>query len=318
MAYGKQGVLFEYMKAPAGIVGPIKSLWRDFRGLLACTRGDTENCIFFTMWEEPSIVNKTQAITVNMKAINKNIDSDGSFNIKITLDVNNKYVDFLEVIPKCYVDGQEVDVEGLESYAQGIGFVFPKSETTRHTSFYCSGSVEPLPGTYTKKLEVVLERPMIVLSHLPVWLQKGSEHQRGVQSSFMENWAPYTFAIASLSDQPFDVGDYGFSLILKQVDDDSELKSIEWIRVMADSERVSIDCDDFDVIGDNDLQIEDINKNELLKYSTKRTIETYMFNCKLHVLNAPSEEEKAFIRARTLYIVETKERFILKGYGIAT
>ena len=316
LIFSFKGTILEYMKVP-GAAGPIKGLWTDFsHNIWPCMKGDTENCFLFTMWEEPSIVNKTQAISINMKVFDVKIDSSGDFNVKVSLDVNNRYVDNLKVVPKCYVyDSQkkEVTVEGLESYAQGNAFAFPKSDKTEHTSFYCSGNVETLAGAYTKQLEVVLERPTLVSSYLPIWLQSKSQHQRGIQSSVMENWAPYTFSIVLGSDQPLEARDYGFSLKLKQADIDSKLKSIQWIRATAGSSDVSIECLGFNEMANNDLQIQNIDEQKLKQYKTTRKTETYAFNCKLHVLNAPIDETQTLINARALYTIETKKTFLLKS-----
>ncbi len=315
ISYWRIGFVPSFIKA-AGIGSMVSSIGKDLLNLWACMRGDVDNCIFFTMFEEPTIINKTESVQIDMKVYNDVIDENGDFDVTVELDVYNNVLDFVQIKPYCILeyDGlkQEIQPTQLEAFSQGNTFVFEKSSSKQTTAFHCQGHISDLPEIAVAKLTVVLQRPVLVSSYMQIRTMQHAK-ERVQEKSFMEQAAPYLFWISIPSSQPFDVGQYTMRLLLKQSDYDAKLKSIEWIRAIVQSNDIALYCDDFKQIKQNEVELTNIE--DIRKYLvSKKNVETYSFNCKLDVLAASEKEQKALVKATTLYVVESKKTFTLKKF----
>ncbi len=284
-----------------------------------CFQADPR-CPFWINWD-PEIQSPEEVLEVNVNFKNKDIRQD-TIKLDALISVSNPEVFKLHLVPKCYLGdnfekSREIRIENMGSYASGNEFVFDMSSETQETSLTCSSEVPECTATSTNPKNVcstnvylVLERPVILNGVWPIYIgQKYSSVGPKQVKTELANNVPYSIALHSPNDLPFDQGKQGgykFYIAIKQRDEDTTLKNIEIIRIIF-PEGIMADCDYFSAEG-NELVIRNINETWMkANYISYDSVDKeYSFSCYLQVTKAPIYAERAAIEIESSYTVESR------------
>lgn len=264
-------------------------------------------CPFLVDWESPNVQSAQEELNVKVEFSDNQIAQD-HVNLAVALTVSNPEISELRIKPKCYLGKdkkQELQVENMGSYSSGDEFVLGTTAPGQelHTSFRCSGDVSEAVDkpVYSDYVVVTLERPVTVKTIWPV--QIGQEPKMGFVKSTMQFNAPYSIAMLSNNDMPFNEGqEYPFSIVLKKRAEDAKLKQLDFM-ILKFSEDLIIDCEGFKGL-DHELEIKDYSY-EGLKNATiyDRTYDKFSWPCTLYVASAPRMAVLSPVEIESKYLV---------------
>ncbi|MEM1535834.1 MAG: hypothetical protein QXQ82_01440 [Candidatus Pacearchaeota archaeon] len=274
-------------------------------------------CPFFVQWDEPERQSHEELLNIEVEFSDERI-LQNKINLLVSLSVKNKELTELRLKPKCYLGKKkerELEVRNLGKYAFGDEFTFPLSSEEMHTSFRCYGELsETARPVEAYHVVVVLERPVSLRATWPIYI--GSEPHMGRARTIMPFNAPYSVALVSDSDMPYEEGkEYDFSIVLKRLDEKTELKLLRQIRVSF-PEAILAECEHFQVSG---YSLELLNvPSDLLKNVTyySKGEEKYSFPCSLYVASAPKQAVLAPVEIEASYdVVSEYSTQVLKSPG---
>lgn len=274
-------------------------------------------CPFFIQWDEPEIQKHEERLNVEVKFSDQRI-LQNNINVLVSLSVKNPELTWLEIKPRCYLGKKkevELEVKNLGKYASGDKFIFPLSSEEMHTSFRCYGelseSAKPVEYYW---VVVELERPVSLEATWPIYI--GSEPRMGRTKTVMPFNAPYSVALVSDSDMPYEEGkEYDFSLVLKRLDENTKLKLVRELKIMF-PETILGECEHFQVSG-HGLELLNVPA-DLLKNVTYyiKEEEKYSFPCSLYVASAPKQAVLSPIKVTASYeVVSEYSTQVLKSPG---
>jgi hypothetical protein len=291
----------------------VGGLFSGFKDIGYCLTGD-EKCSFIGRWKDPEIKSSEEMNNIKVEFSNKKIIED-EINLLVSLIVNNKEGENIEVVPKCYAGAkkeEELAIINTGTYWQGTSFIFPQSEQEMTTSFRCFGTSDKTSET----IFVVLERPVEVITQWPIEVKNiltGEEQKKHAISEMPYN-APYTVSLSSPSQIPFEKGEsYDFELIIKKNEKRKEqnvkFKKLESLSIIAPSE-IFIDYED--CLGVDSNTLSDLTAEQLKHISDyDSTIDSFNFLCNLYVAEAQSNAQRADIYVYTNYIVESEYKTLV-------
>ena len=274
------------------------------------------HCPFFIDWSDAKVQSDQEALQVNVEFKQTQIKND-YVNALIELSVKNPEKYELHLIPKCFLGetfekSRPINLKNMGTYAQGYEFVFPMSADTMSTSLRCDAEVTECMGKAVcldQRIFLVLERPVLLQGVWPIYI--GKEYPiTGPKQVFTELKfnVPYSVTLYSSNDLPFDQGKkdgYDFNLAIKQRDEETQIKSIERIRLTF-PDNIIASCQEFGAEG-NDLVIENIDEDWLkqnIQYDPEE--KSYIFPCNLQVKNAPISAVLAPVGIEATYTVISK------------
>lgn len=271
------------------------------------------HCPFFVDWSDANVQSKQEVLQVDASFSQTQIKNDYADSL-VQLTVNNPEKYELHLIPKCSLgqsiqNSRPITLKNMGTYAQGYEFVFPMSADSLSTSLRCSSEVVECEGKAVcldQRIFLVLDRPVLLQGDWPIYIgrQYAVTGPRQVRTDLKFN-APWTVALYSSNDMPFDQGKqdgYDFNLAIKQIDEETDLKSIDLIRLTF-PENIIASCQEFGAEG-NDLVIRNINKAWLdknIQYDPEE--KSYTFPCTLIVKDAPIDAVLAPISIEADYTV---------------
>ncbi len=313
------GPVGSYMSfAMAPIRDKIDNFFTELGKFKFCFYADAR-CPFFVQWDEPQTTNAEELLNIDVQFSDQKI-LENEINLLVELNVKNPELTELKIKPKCYLGKtkeEELEIGNLGKYTIGEEFSFPLSSYEMHTSFRCLGDLPPTTNpVYTGKVLVDLERPVSLKGNWPIYI--GSEPNMGRAKTIMSFNAPYSIALFSYNDMPFEEGQYyDFSLTIKRLDEDSKLKMIREIRLQF-PDSINAECNHFEATGQV-LELYNIDA-ELLKnisYYLKEE-DKYTFPCRLYVKSAPQEATLAPINIEASYdVVSEYTTDVLKSHANA-
>ncbi|UCD21107.1 MAG: hypothetical protein JSW08_00985 [archaeon] len=269
-------------------------------------------CPFFIQWDEAERINPLELLNIDVEFSDQRILRD-EVNVLVSVTVKNPELTELEITPKCYLGEKKKEtlkVKHMGKYASGDKFIFPLSGEDMHTSFRCFGDISHLEGqhnTYFDKVLVEFERPVRLTGNWPVYI--GSEPNMGRTKTILAYNAPYSIALYSFNDMPFEEGHtYDASLAIKRIDEDTELKFIKEIRIEFPDSILAGCGEAFDAVGQtlNMFNVDaGVLKNSSRYYSNDEE-EIYTFPCSIYVRSAPVQATLAPINIEAYYDVVSK------------
>ena len=272
-------------------------------------------CPFFISWEEPYVEKGEEDVEIDVRFSERRIKEDNTINVLAEITVVNKKIPELHVKPKCYFKKEkerELKVEKLGSYAKGNEFVFPMSDLEMHTTLRCSGSIPEAEdkNVYTEYIVLELERPVSVTTTWPVWI--GKKPNKGIVRSIMSSEAPYSVALASNNDMPFEQKkEYDFKVIIKRKDANARLKEIEELVITYPLEML-VECNSFEST-EAGLALRNVPYQTLKEISDyEKEKDKFIFPCSLYVTRAPVGAIQAPIVLNARYVVYSD--YITKVY----
>ncbi|MFH1823311.1 MAG: hypothetical protein ABH817_01170 [archaeon] len=309
----------QYMKTAMDPVKNVISIIGNEIGKYGYCMVADSRCPFLVSWEEPVVERAEEKLNMVVQFSDKKIKDDYA-SVLVSLTVTNPELDDLEINPRCWIgtgsSKQELIVERMGKYSKGDYFEFGPSEEARHTTFRCSGPVENAVGkmNYNEKLTLKLERKVSVDAVWPIYL--GSEPHFGLIKTIMPFIAPYTIALGSSSDMPFEEGEeYDFQIALKRYNEDTKLEKLEYLRMLFPDD-VFVDCPSFDISGTSELSITSVVRDELMEIATdyEEVDDRFIFSCLMYISSAPRRAVQSPIDVHTAYIVSTEyTTFITKS-----
>jgi hypothetical protein len=271
----------------------------------------TPPCPFLIDWSDANVQTRQEALEVNVNFQENQIKQD-KINILAEISVQNPEKYELHLTPRCFLgtkfDGsREIDIKNQGSYFQGYEFVFPMSSDTMSTSLRCSDDVPECQGQtvcQNQKIFLVLERPVILQGVWPIYVgQKYSvAGSKKVKTELKFN-APWQISLYSTNDMPYDQGKtYDFQIAIRQVDETTEIKNIELIRLTF-PENIIADCDNFQPVS-TELELRNINETWLKANAQYDSIDKkYTIACSMYIKNAPVYAELSPIEIESDYVV---------------
>jgi len=297
----------EYLKFALPLFESISKGWRSLKVSWGACFELKPPCPFLIDWESPYIQRAEEQLNVEVEFSEKKIIQD-RVNLLVSLTVSNPEIAELRIRPKCYLGKDkktELQVAQLGSYAVGNEFVFGTTAVGQklRTSFRCVGEIGSAAGqpVYSEYVVVVLERPVNVKTTWPV--QIGKEPRIGFVKSVMEFNAPYSIAMFSNNDMPFEEGkEYGFSIVMKKKEENVRLSKLEYMSVKF-PEELMVWCDGFKGL-DHELEIKDYSYEALQNITDyDKTLDKFSWPCSLYVTSAPRQATLAPITLESKYIV---------------
>ncbi len=271
------------------------------------------HCPFFIDWSDANVQSREEVLQVNANFKETQIKND-QVNTLIELSVKNPEKYELRLIPKCFLGeslkkSREITLKNMGTYAQGNEFVFPMSADAMSTSVRCATDViecQGQPVCLNQRVFLVLERPVLLQGVWPIYI--GQKYPitgpKQVRTDLKFN-APWSVTLYSSNDLPFDQGKkdgYDFSLAIKQRDEETQIKSIELIRLTF-PDSILASCQEFSAEG-NELVKRNIDEKWLKENAQYDPEEkSYIFPCTLYVKKAPINAELTPIGIEADYTV---------------
>ncbi|MGB9707913.1 MAG: hypothetical protein ACPLXC_01105 [Candidatus Pacearchaeota archaeon] len=281
----------EYLKFASPMFDSIGRGIRDIRVNWGACLYLKPPCPFLIDWESPNVQSTQEELNIKVEFSENRIMHD-RVNLAVAISVSNPEIMELHVKPKCYLGKDkkvELQVANMGSYAYGDEFVFGTTSPGQElrTSLRCVGSIPEAADkqVYSENVVLVLERPVTVTTTWPI--QIGEEPKGGFVKSTMQFNAPYSIAMLSNNDIPFNEGkNYGFSVVLKRRAEDVKFKQLDYMTIRF-SEDLLINCMGFKGM-DHEIEIRDYSY-EGLKNSTQyeETYDKFSWPCELYVTSAP-------------------------------
>lgn len=299
----------EYLKFASPIFDSVGKGIRDLKVNWGACLNLKPPCPFLIDWENPEVQTAKEELNVRVDFSDNKISQNNQVNLLVSLSVTNPELSELHIRPKCYVGKnkvRELKVEAMGAYSKGDEFVFGTTTNEElHTSFRCVGEIYEASGKslYSDYVVVVLERPVSVKTTWPV--QIGFEPKIGLVKSTMQFNAPYSIAMTSNNDMPFNEGkEYDFNIVLKKRAEDVKFKKLEYMSIKF-SEDIMIDCEGEGFQSfDHELEIKEYsyeNLKNLTQYDA--TFDKFSWPCKLYVANAPRQAVLSPIEIESKYLV---------------
>ena len=283
----------EYLKFASPVFDSLGKGWKDLRTSWGACFYLKPPCPFLIDWETPNVQSAEEELSVRVDFSENKIVQD-RVNLLVSITVSNPELAELHVKPKCYLGKdkkEELRVEGMGTYSYGDEFVFGSTSPGQelHTSLRCVGDIYDAidKPVYSDYVVLELERPVSVKTTWPV--QIGQEPRIGLVRSAMQFNAPYSIAMLSNNDMPFNEGkEYDFSIVLKKRAEDAKFKDLEYMKV-AFTDDLMITCEGFDGL-DHELEIKDYSYGAL-KNSTQyeSAYDKFSWPCILYVASAPTQ-----------------------------
>lgn len=248
-------------------------------------------CPFLIDWESPNVQSAQEELNIRVEFSENQIIQD-RVNLAVALTVVNPELGELRVKPECYLGKDKkvkLQVASMGSYSYGDEFVFGTTQPgqTLRTSLRCVGNIPEAADKqiYSEYVVLVLERPVNVKTTWPV--QIGQEPKVGFVKSTMQFNAPYSIAMSSNNDMPFNEGqEYDFSIVLKRRAEDVMFKQLNYMNVKF-SEDVIVACEGFRGF-DHELEIKDYSYEALKKtVQYEKAYDKFSWPCSLYVTSAP-------------------------------
>jgi hypothetical protein len=300
------GLFGEYLHPISMRMEGMGDFFSGFREYTYCF-GNDPRCPFIKMWEDPKVESSQERIEVKVSFSNDRVVND-NINLVVNLNVRNPEPESIEVFPKCFLGlekEEQLQVVNPGSYWQGDRFVFPSSQNQMTTSYRCFGSTDKLSET----VYVIHERPVEVVTVWPIKIKNQVENDdyEGTIRSQMTYNAPYYVSLSSNNQIPFEQGkDYDFNIIIKRKERDVELKHLESMSLVSQSE-VYLDCEGFE-----GTVLQDLSHDELKQIAQhEKTNDAFRFLCSLYVADAPENAIISPITANTRYIVESEHKKLI-------
>ena len=277
-------------------------------------------CPFFIQWDEPTTQSPQEVLNIDLQFSDNKI-LQNRVDVQVSMTLKNPEKTEIKITPKCYLGDRphskdhDLEVMNLGKYALGDEFAFPLSSAEMHTTFRCVGDLpDNTANAYIGYVIVNLERPVNLKGNWPIYI--GSEPNMGRTKSVMSFNAPYSFALVSDSDMPFEEGkNYDFSLVIKRLDEDANLTSIQDIKLKFPESMIA-ECQDFQVSGQT-LEVENVDPGVLkntTQYDKKEDI--YRIPCSLYIREAPVQAVLAPIEIEANYkVISEYETTVLKEHS---
>ncbi len=298
-------VTSEYLKLID--IEPVQKGFGEIAKFRYCFYADPR-CPFFVQWENPNVQTAEEELYVDVDFSEKKISPENTINLLVSFSVSNPEFGELKIKPKCYLGKdkeKELEIEKMGAYAYGDEFIFPTTASGQelHTTLRCKGEIQEAidKNIYSEMVVIELERPVIVKTVWPVWI--GLEPKIGLVKSEMKFNAPYSIAMTSHNDMPFEEGkEYDFQIVLKRQAEESNIKEVKYI-VVSFPEGVLASCEHFQPL---DHEIELLGQDyETLKNIANYNLEyeKFTFPCSLYVSKAPRQAVLSPIELEAEYIV---------------
>ncbi len=297
----------EYLKFASPMFDSVGKGWHDLRTNWGACFYLKPPCPFLIDWEAPDVQSAQEELRVDV-SFSENRIVQNRVNLGVSITVINPELAELKVTPKCYLGKdkrQELRVENMGTYAFGDEFVFGTTQLGEelHTSLRCVGDIYDAADKqlYSDYVVVELERPVTVKTTWPVHI--GQEPKIGLVRSSMQFNAPYSIAMASNNDMPFNEGkDYEFTIVLKKRAEDVKLKELNYMNLKF-TDDIMIQCEGFQGI-DHELEIKDYSYGAL-RNSTQydSTYDKFSWPCQLYVSSAPRTSVLTPVVLESKYIV---------------
>lgn len=301
--YGKTGL--EPITKASG------SFFKELAKYKYCFQGDPR-CPFTVDWSDPVIQNPNEALEVNVDFKENQIRQD-NINLLAEISVTNPERYELRLVPKCSLGktietSREISIRNMGTYAVGNEFILPMSSETATTSLRCYSAVPECEGKNVcmdQSVFLVLERPVRLQGTWPIYVGQKyvTTGPRLVKTDLKFN-APFSVTLYSNNDMPYDQGKtYDFSLSIKQLDESTELKLIELIRLKFPEDVIG-DCEFFSAVGTDELELRNVDKNWLGNNTQyDKTEMKYTIPCSIYVHRAPINAVLAPIEIEADYSV---------------
>lgn len=310
----------EYLKFAEPMFDSIGKGVRDLRTNWGACLYLKPPCPFLIDWENPDVQSAKEELRVDVAFSDNKISRlQNKINLLVSLTVSNPEFSELRVKPKCYFGKnktRELRIEAMGTYSQGDEFVFGTTASGQefHTSFRCVGEVYEAAEKelYSDYVVVELKRPVTVKTTWPV--QIGTEPHIGLIKSTMQFNAPYTIAMASNNDMPFNEGkEYDFNIVMKRRAEDVKFKELNYMNVKF-SEDLMISCDGFEGL-DHEIEIKDYSYEGLKNISQyDKTYEKFSWPCKIYVASAPRQSVLSPVELEAKYtLYSTYKTLITKS-----
>lgn len=297
----------EYLKFASPMFDQIGKGVRDLRVNWGACLYLKPPCPFLIDWESPEVQSQQEELAIKVEFSENQIMQD-NINLAVAISVSNPELMELHVKPRCYLGKDkkvELQVANMGSYAYGDEFIFGTTSPGQvlRTSLRCVGSVPEAAdkSVYSESVVFTLERPVTVKTTWPV--QIGEEPKGGFVKSTMQFNAPYSIAMLSNNDMPFEEGkNYDFSVVLKKRAEDVKLKQLDYMSIKF-SEDLLINCEGFTGL-DHEIEIREYSYDGL-KNSTQyeKTYDKFSWPCELYVTSAPKMAVLSPVVLESKYIV---------------
>ena len=309
---GNAGIFSGVMSPLKGGFGNVAKGLGNFKNTWSPCLALKPPCPFLIDWETPNVETKEEEVYVKVETSENKISQDNQLNMLVSLTVKNPTDYDVNIKPKCYLERnktRELKIDKMGTYASGEEFIFSKTQQGQelHTSFRCTGDIIEASdkNVYSDYVIVVLERPVTVNTVWPV--KVGQEPKIGLVKSEMKFNAPYTISMTSDNDMPFAEGhEYDFQIVLKRAQEDSKLKSVEYIDVKYQDE-IMASCQGFNGI-DHEFELKDYSY-ESLKSATSvqydKDYDKFSWPCTLYVSSASQNAVLSPMELNAKYTVYT-------------
>lgn len=297
----------EYLKFASPMIEEIGKGWRDVRTSWGACLYLKPPCPFLIDWENPDVQSSQEELSVRVEFSDNRI-LQNRINILASISVVNPEFSELRIKPKCYFGKnkiRELKVEAMGTYSHGDEFIFGTTTPGQelHTSLRCTGEIYEASEKelYSDYVVLVLERPVTVKTTWPV--QIGSEPRIGLVKSIMQFNAPYSIAMLTNNDMPFNEGkEYDFNIVLKKRAEDVKFKELNYMNVKF-SEDMMISCENFQGL-DHEIEIKDYSYEQLKTISQfSKDYDKFSWPCKLYVASAPRQSVLSPVELESKYIV---------------
>jgi hypothetical protein len=312
----------EYWKV--GLVNPISkgyhSIVKDIPKWMSCFQADPR-CPFYIDWSDPVVQNHKESLEVSVGFKENQIKQD-KINILAEISLTNPEKFELKLTPSCYLGkeitkSREISMNMLGQYAQGFEFVFPMSSETLSTSLRCSSDVPECKDKNVcleQFVFLVLERLVRLEGNWPICIgERATIDCPKLAKTELKFNAPFSVTLYSNNDMPFDQGKtYDFQLAIKQLDESTELKNIELIRLTFPQD-ILASCEHFTAVG-HELELRNVDKNWLGNNTQYDSGELkYTIPCSLNIKEAPIDSVRAPIEVEAdYYVTSTFSQRIVK------
>lgn len=293
MTQNPTSAVVEYLKFASPVTEGIGNAFTELSKFKYCFTADPR-CPFFINWENPTVQSQQEQFYTKLNFAENRINNNDYLESLCSLSIMNPSFNDLEFKPDCYYGDKEENKKPLEltklgSYAFGDRFIFQPSFDEQHTSFRCSGYIAEASGknVYSTNLYVYLTRPISVKTSWLVYI--GGGKSIGQQKSVMDFKAPYSVALTSYNDMPFNTGKkYDFSIVIKN-QDERKSKFLKLNRLTLNiPEDYLIHCEGLDLVSEATLEISEKTAEELKTiYYYSQDEDKYTIPCSLMVNNAP-------------------------------
>ncbi|MCS7134564.1 MAG: DMT family transporter [Candidatus Pacearchaeota archaeon] len=305
---GPFGAYAKYATTP--IREEMLKFFREIAKFKHCFYADPR-CPFFVQWDEPERQTHEELLNIEVEFSDQRTLRD-EINLLVSLKVKNYELTELRIKPRCYLGkkkDKELQVKNLGKYAMGNEFVFPLGSEEMHTSFRCHTTLDVARQVEAYDIVVELERPVVLQAMWPIYITSNPNAQNmGRSKTVMPFNAPYSIALVSESDMPYEEGkSYDFSVVLKRLDEDTELKFLKQIKITF-PENILAECENFQASG---YSLEILNVPvEVLRNVTfyDKSEEKYSIPCSLYITDAPLNPAQTIIYVEASYEVVSEHK----------